>query len=95
MPVLSGHDLTMQARESSFNKTTPIVIVTGRDEVDIMHKSFSHGATYFLHKPVIKEDLATEAIIFTRPKSRLSLLTPLGDVAPHNYSHNFVVEDLS
>ncbi len=58
MPVLSGHDLTMQARESSFNKTTPIVIVTGRDEVDIMHKSFSHGATYFLHKPVTKEDLA-------------------------------------
>jgi CheY-like chemotaxis protein len=57
MPILTGYDLAMQARESSFNKTTPIVIVTGRDEVDTMHKSFSHGATYFLHKPFSKEDL--------------------------------------
>ena len=57
MPILSGFDLAKLVRESSFNKTTPIVIVTGRQEQDVMHSSFSVGATYFLHKPVDKVKL--------------------------------------
>lgn len=58
MPILSGYDLAKQVRESFCNPATPIVIVTGRDEPDTMHRSFSLGATYFLHKPVNKQELA-------------------------------------
>jgi DNA-binding response OmpR family regulator len=34
------------------------VIVTGRDEQDTMHLSFSLGATYFLQKPIDTQKLA-------------------------------------
>ena len=52
MPVVSGFELAKLIRESSCNKATPIVIITGRDEKDTMHLSFSLGATYFLQKSV-------------------------------------------
>jgi CheY-like chemotaxis protein len=41
MPILNGLDLAKLVRESRVNKTTPIVIVTGKQEQDVMHSSFS------------------------------------------------------
>jgi DNA-binding response OmpR family regulator len=52
MPILSGFELAKLVRDFQCNKRTPIVVVTGRDEQDTMHLSFSLGATYFLQKPV-------------------------------------------
>jgi CheY-like chemotaxis protein len=43
MPILSGFELAKLVRESACNKATPLVIVTGRDEQDTMHLSFSLG----------------------------------------------------
>jgi CheY-like chemotaxis protein len=57
MPGLSGFDLAKRIRDSTHNRSTPIVIVTGREERDTMHLSFSVGATYFLQKPVAQPDL--------------------------------------
>jgi len=57
MPIVSGFELAKLVRESSCNKATPIVIITGRDEQDTMHLSFSLGATYFLQKPVDTQKL--------------------------------------
>lgn len=57
MPGLSGFDLAKLIRESVLNRTTPIVVVTGREERDTMHLSFSVGATYFLQKPVARPNL--------------------------------------
>src|ERR1700736_6730502 len=48
MPNLNGFDLARRIRQSSWNKSTPIVIVTGRDQRDTMHEAFSSGATFFL-----------------------------------------------
>ena len=56
MPILSGFELAKLVRESACNKATPLVIVTGRDEQDTMHLSFSLGATYFLQKPSIRRN---------------------------------------
>jgi FixJ family two-component response regulator len=39
-----------------------LVIVTGRDEQDTMHLSFSLGATYFLQKPIDTQKLAPRDI---------------------------------
>jgi DNA-binding response OmpR family regulator len=50
--------LAKLVRESACNKATPLVIVTGRDEQDTMHLSFSLGATYFLQKPIDTQKLA-------------------------------------
>lgn len=59
MPNLNGFALAQEVRTSSWNRLTPIVIVTGRDERDTMHQAFATGATFFLQKPIDKRKLAT------------------------------------
>lgn len=57
MPKLNGFDLARMIRKSSWNKSTPIVIVTGREERQTMQESFAIGATFFLQKPVDRQKL--------------------------------------
>jgi CheY-like chemotaxis protein len=58
MPNLSGFDLARLIRKSSWNKSTPIIIVTGRDERQTMRDAFAIGATFFLQKPVDRQKLS-------------------------------------
>jgi CheY-like chemotaxis protein len=58
MPGLNGFDLARLVRKSSSNKSTPIVIVTGRDERQTMQEVFALGATFFLQKPVDRQKLS-------------------------------------
>ena len=58
MPSLNGFDLARLVRESSSNKSTPIVIVTGRDKRQTMQEVFALGATFFLQKPVDRQKLS-------------------------------------
>jgi CheY-like chemotaxis protein len=58
MPNLHGFDLARLIRKSSWNKSTPIIIVTGRDEKDTMKQAFTIGATFFLQKPVDRQKLS-------------------------------------
>jgi len=59
MPNMHGFDLARRIRESSWNKSTPIVIVTGRDDRTTMQHAFATGATFFLQKPVDRQKLST------------------------------------
>lgn len=58
MPDLHGFDLARLIRSSSWNKQTPIIIVTGRDERETMQQAFTMGATVFLQKPVDRQKLS-------------------------------------
>jgi DNA-binding response OmpR family regulator len=58
MPKLHGFDLARRVRTSSWNKSTPIVVVTGRDDKQAMQEAFATGATYFLHKPIDRQKLS-------------------------------------
>jgi CheY-like chemotaxis protein len=58
MPNLNGFDLARLVRKSSWNKSTPIVIVTGRDDRQTMQDAFAIGATFFLQKPVDRQKLS-------------------------------------
>jgi CheY-like chemotaxis protein len=58
MPNLNGFDLARLIRKSSWNKTTSIVIVTGREERQTMQNAFAIGATFFLQKPVDRQKLS-------------------------------------
>jgi CheY-like chemotaxis protein len=58
MPNLNGFDLARLVRKSSSNKSTPIIIVTGRDERQTMQEVFALGATFFLQKPVDRQKLS-------------------------------------
>src|SRR6202163_2730232 len=59
MPKLNGFDLARVIRKSSWNKSTPIIIVTGRDERQTMQEAFALGATFFLQKPVDRQKLTS------------------------------------
>jgi CheY-like chemotaxis protein len=58
MPKMNGFELARRVRESSWNKSTPIVIVTGRDDRTTMQQVFAAGATFFLQKPVDRQRLS-------------------------------------
>lgn len=58
MPNLNGFDLARAIRKSSWNKSTPIIIVTARDEKQTMQQAFATGATFFLQKPVDRQKLS-------------------------------------
>ena len=45
-------------RESPWNKSTPIIVVSGRSDRQTMRESFSVGASYFLQKPVDRQKLS-------------------------------------
>ncbi len=57
MPGLHGLELARLIRNSSWNKTTPIIIVTGQDDRKTMQQAFAAGATFFLQKPVDRQKL--------------------------------------
>ncbi|PYV94426.1 MAG: hypothetical protein DMG86_23285 [Acidobacteria bacterium] len=41
MPKVDGFELTRRIRKSSWNKSAPIVVVTGEDDVKTMEKAFA------------------------------------------------------
>jgi len=57
MPAMNGFDLSRWIRNSSWNRSTPIIIVTGRDDRQTMQQVFANGATFFLQKPVDRHKL--------------------------------------
>ena len=57
MPILNGPELAKRIRNSSRNRSTPIVIVSGVDEREAMKRCFATGATFFLQMPIDKSRL--------------------------------------
>ena len=57
MPKIGGLELTRHIRQSSWNKGTPIIVVTGSNGGKIMQQVFEAGATFFLQKPVDRHKL--------------------------------------
>jgi CheY-like chemotaxis protein len=57
MPNMNGFDLARRIRKSSWNKSAPIVIVTGLDDRRTVQDVFAIGASFFLQKPVDRQRL--------------------------------------
>ena len=57
MPKLDGFELSRQIRQSLWNPSTPIIIITAREEKQTVTRAFEAGATFFLQKPLDKEKL--------------------------------------
>jgi DNA-binding response OmpR family regulator len=55
IPPPDGFELTRRARASSLNSRTPIVLLAGRDDLQVMREGFAAGATCFLGKPVTRD----------------------------------------
>lgn len=57
MPGLSGLELAQKIRKSSWNQSTPIVLVTGHDQRDTMQQAFANGVMFYLQKPIDRQKL--------------------------------------
>jgi CheY-like chemotaxis protein len=57
MPYMNGFDLARWIRNSSRNRSTPIITVTGRDDRQTMQQVFASGATFYLQTPVDRQKL--------------------------------------
>lgn len=58
MPPPDGFELTKSVRASPLNSRVPIVMVTGRNDVDTMRQGFLAGITFFLGKPINQPQLS-------------------------------------
>jgi CheY-like chemotaxis protein len=58
MPRLNGFKLAEAIRGSSWNRTTPIIIVTSSAETRAMQEAFRAGANFYLQKPIDRKRLA-------------------------------------
>lgn len=52
-----GLELTRQARDSGFNRTTPVVLLSDDPRPNAMAQGFEAGASFFLYKPLDKHRL--------------------------------------
>jgi CheY-like chemotaxis protein len=57
MPKMHGFELTARIRQSPWNKSIPIIVVTGREDRKTMQEAFKAGATFFLQKPIDRQKL--------------------------------------
>jgi CheY-like chemotaxis protein len=58
IPKIPGVELTRRIRHSAWNKSTPIVVVTGSADRKAMKHAFEAGATFFLQKPIDRQRLS-------------------------------------
>ena len=68
MPAPDGIELARRMRAGGFNQNTPLVMITGEDELAIQKRAFEAGANYFLFKPIDRQRLlrvirVTQAVI--------------------------------
>lgn len=52
MPVMDGFELCRRLRQKITDLALPIMMLTGRDEVEAVEQAFSAGATDFVSKPI-------------------------------------------
>jgi predicted signal transduction protein with EAL and GGDEF domain len=58
MPLMNGFEVCEHIRALESGKHVPIIMVTGSDDLESIHKSYSVGATDFIAKPIKWEILA-------------------------------------
>ena len=52
MPVMDGFDTCRALRDSAFGRHTPILMMTGLDDLESIRRSYEAGATDFVNKPI-------------------------------------------
>ena len=72
MPELDGYAACTRIRENQMSRYTPIIMLTGLDDVRAVTQSFERGATDFITKP-INWPLFTERVRYALRGSELAL----------------------
>jgi two-component system sensor histidine kinase BarA len=57
MPPPDGMEVTRQIRASEFNRKTPVIMMTGHEDPQMVARGFQAGISFFLYKPIVKDRL--------------------------------------
>jgi len=57
MPNMDGFELARKIRATPPNQMAPIIMITGKDDVETMRRAFDAGATFFIGKPISREKI--------------------------------------
>jgi CheY-like chemotaxis protein len=57
LPGMNGIEMCQMLRKVKRHSSTPVVMITGSNEVNLMARAFAAGATDFITKPLAKLDL--------------------------------------
>lgn len=57
MPGLNGIELARRMRADGYNRSTPLVMLTGENDLALQKKAFEAGANFFLFKPIDRQRL--------------------------------------
>jgi len=72
MPFLEGLDLVQYMRSEKRLRRIPVMIITAEENIKLVSKSFAAGATVFLPKPFVPEQLenATRMLLHNQRMGR-------------------------
>ncbi|MEM8496472.1 MAG: EAL domain-containing protein [Pseudomonadota bacterium] len=71
MPEMNGFDVCEQLRASEKGKYTPIIMMTGRNDVEAVNKAYDLGATDFTSKPIHPELLCQRVLYIHRAQNAM------------------------
>jgi CheY-like chemotaxis protein len=57
MPNVDGCELARKIRATPPNQNVPIIMITGKDDVEAMRRAFKAGVTFFIGKPFSREKI--------------------------------------
>ncbi|MFB3922429.1 MAG: response regulator [Terriglobia bacterium] len=102
MPGIDGFELARRARASALNAQTPVVMITGLNDLDTMRRCFGIGVSIFLNKPFNYERLhnlfyAAKAPLVReqRRSSRLPFRTAVDCTFGEHEEHHFRAESVN
>ncbi len=75
MPGMNGIEFLREFRRNEQLRDTPVVMITGEDDKDLLYRALEAGATDFLRKPVEPVELIARARNMLRLRSRQLELT--------------------
>ncbi len=78
MPRLDGFDVLARVRADAATRDLPVIVVTGREDVEAIDRAFQAGATSFLVKP-INWRLLSYQIRYVLRAGRAEPLAPASD----------------
>lgn len=70
MPVMNGYELLDALRAIEEFKTTPVIMVTARDEDREVLDGYRHGADYYITKPYTAKQIEFGLNLYLAPEVR-------------------------
>ena len=93
MPAPDGIELARQIRSSGLNRMTPIVVITGEEDRNILARAFEAGASFFLFKPIDRQRMLRLIRVTANPEPAVPQATAAGSesvsLMPSRVGHQF------